>query len=337
MRYRAKAGSLIGIAEQVHALGGNFLLLLESQGLEPGALNHPDLYLPYETLAELVEAAASMCGAADFGIRLGNAQGLEVLGALGSALCLQNSVADAMRLVSLNLDFHARGISTKVSQEGSFVVTEFVLEFAHLTETRQLMAMSIGQLISFIRHLHSREAGPERVDFAFDALGCEQSYQTLCGCPVHFNQPSNRVLFPMTTMSLPVSVDAEQRQRLSHGWLQPLSPGRNAAEPILSEQVERAMAALIPTGECSLSLVAKLVGLHPRSLQKQLKSAGLNYGELLQRVRLKLAQKQLASEPMDLTRLALQLGYAELAVFSRAFRVWTGQSPSEWIQQSQNR
>jgi AraC-like DNA-binding protein len=33
---------------------------------------------------------------------------------------------------------------------------------------------------------------------------------------------------------------------------------------------------------------------------------------------------------VSLTDLALQLGYAELSIFSRNFKHWFGMSPSEW-------
>jgi len=49
-------------------------------------------------------------------------------------------------------------------------------------------------------------------------------------------------------------------------------------------------------------------------------------------VRQALACTHLAESDIDLTRLALDLGYAELAVFSRAFKEWTGLPPSRWRQ-----
>ncbi|MCG6283755.1 helix-turn-helix domain-containing protein, partial [Vibrio diabolicus] len=44
------------------------------------------------------------------------------------------------------------------------------------------------------------------------------------------------------------------------------------------------------------------------------------------------AEQRLSENIQSITDIALQLGYAETAVFSRHFRSWTGKSPSQWRQ-----
>ena len=44
--------------------------------------------------------------------------------------------------------------------------------------------------------------------------------------------------------------------------------------------------------------------------------------------------KKISNENIQsITDIALQLGYAETAVFSRHFRRWTGKSPRQWRQE----
>ena len=57
---------------------------------------------------------------------------------------------------------------------------------------------------------------------------------------------------------------------------------------------------------------------------------GTSYRELLQQVRRDLAIQHLQQRTVSVTDLALQLGYAEIAVFSRHFKRWTGLSPKAW-------
>ncbi|MDG3398634.1 helix-turn-helix domain-containing protein, partial [Vibrio parahaemolyticus] len=47
-------------------------------------------------------------------------------------------------------------------------------------------------------------------------------------------------------------------------------------------------------------------------------------------VRQDFAEQRLSENIQSITDIALQLGYAETAVFSRHFRRWAGKSPRQW-------
>ncbi|MBR9876582.1 MAG: helix-turn-helix transcriptional regulator, partial [Vibrionaceae bacterium] len=98
----------------------------------------------------------------------------------------------------------------------------------------------------------------------------------------------------------------------------------------LSDQARDMIGRLLPTGECSVEQVARALDMHPRMLQIRLKERGKNYSLLLRQVRQSLAERRLNENIQSITDIALQLGYAETAVFSRHFRQWTGKSPSQW-------
>ncbi len=51
---------------------------------------------------------------------------------------------------------------------------------------------------------------------------------------------------------------------------------------------------------------------------------------MLQDTRLGIARQHLQQQKMSITDLALNLGYADIAVFSRHFKRWTGLSPRQW-------
>src|SRR5271157_2803892 len=105
VKYLVRSGGLLGFSELVEELGQSLLALLDEVGLPPKALYDPDLYISYRKLADLLAVAAQRCRAPDFGVRLGGRQGLEVLGALGTWICLQPNVGDAVALVQRSLGF----------------------------------------------------------------------------------------------------------------------------------------------------------------------------------------------------------------------------------------
>ena len=72
--------------------------------------------------------------------------------------------------------------------------------------------------------------------------------------------------------------------------------------------------------------------VQPRVLQKRLAQQNSGYSKLLRETRQQIAEQYLANNSMSVTDLALNLGYAEVAVFSRHFKQWTGESPRQWQQ-----
>ncbi len=97
-------------------------------------------------------------------------------------------------------------------------------------------------------------------------------------------------------------------------------------------QIEGAMKILLATGECNKENTAKSVGLHPKKLQRILTEHNTSYRQLLDEVRKSEAMRLLQQKHINMTDLALRLGYAELSIFSRRFKLWFGVSPTEWQQ-----
>ncbi|MCW2270782.1 MULTISPECIES: AraC family transcriptional regulator [Pseudomonas] len=325
-----RSGSLSGFSELVRELGQEPERLLRETGLSQAVMHSPDLYIPYVAMAELLELAAVRCNAPDFGVRLGNRQGLEVLGALGSCLCIQATVGDAMQLLQRNMDFHAHGLLWEINTSASHFEIDLRFAFALEVNCDQLNALTLAVFAQGIRQLHNVDLLPLEVGLQIPRPANTQAYEDVLGGTVRYDQPINRMSYPATLLEQPVAVEQRWRNHLTLQWRtgwQRLAPNN------LARQVESAIDALLPTGECNLAMVAKLVEMHPRSLQQRLQTQNSSFAHTLKSARLRLAKHHLTSSTIDLTTLALNLGFADLTAFSRAFKQWTGMSPRKWRQQ----
>jgi len=83
-------------------------------------------------------------------------------------------------------------------------------------------------------------------------------------------------------------------------------------------------------GEPSLDEVAENIGLSSWSLQRRLKDAGINFTQLVEKVRCEMATHYLQQRQLSISEMAFLLGYSEVSAFSRAFRRWFGISPRQW-------
>ena len=92
------------------------------------------------------------------------------------------------------------------------------------------------------------------------------------------------------------------------------------------------LPAYLPDGSASIEQAARLARMSVRSLQRRLKEHGLTYSELLDELRHDLAIYLLRDRSRPVSQVSQTLGYREPAIFTRAFRRWTGQSPTSFRQ-----
>lgn len=81
-----------------------------------------------------------------------------------------------------------------------------------------------------------------------------------------------------------------------------------------------------------LAALAKEVGIAPHYLSRRVSSeTGDTLQRHLRRLRIERACEALDSGKMNVTEVALEVGYQSLSHFAKAFREETGQSPSKWL------
>jgi AraC-like DNA-binding protein len=103
------------------------------------------------------------------------------------------------------------------------------------------------------------------------------------------------------------------------------APGR----PSFAERVAAHLASSLP-GDCDAADTARALHMSARTLHRRLEQEGARFGEVLDEVRLDLARRLLTDQSLTLGEIAMRLGFADLATFSRAFKRWTGQPPGQW-------
>jgi AraC-like DNA-binding protein len=92
--------------------------------------------------------------------------------------------------------------------------------------------------------------------------------------------------------------------------------------------VENHLVSALAGGKAQAAEIANQLGMSVRSLRRQLAEEGTSFGEILDRVRQRLAHRYLEDKRISLQQAAWLLGYSEIAAFNHAFKRWTGTSPS---------
>lgn len=110
--------------------------------------------------------------------------------------------------------------------------------------------------------------------------------------------------------------------------------GQAFAEPrkaqCFKKDVEDALEPLLASGELNIDRVARELGMSRQTLYRRLKAEGVTFEEILDAKRRSLAIRFLGIHRLSVKAATYKLGFSDPAAFSRAFKRWTGVSPSRY-------
>jgi AraC-like DNA-binding protein len=166
----------------------------------------------------------------------------------------------------------------------------------------------------------AHDPGPPRV-------ACEQQF----GAPILINQSRNAVVFKSALLDQPLPGAVPDLHRKAQQIVEQQLP--NLPELRISHQIENMFRRYSELMGQGIDRIADRLNLHPRTLQRRLRDDGQVFGDIQARCRYEVAVTQLKSDLIDIETLSDQLGFSDRHSFTRAFKRWTGQAPSEFRKQ----
>ncbi|GMU62108.1 MAG: AraC family transcriptional regulator [Myxococcaceae bacterium] len=172
---------------------------------------------------------------------------------------------------------------------------------------------------------------PRHVWFSHDVPGWDvvQDLSAFFGVRPSFGVPTSGFDGPgaLVDVELPTA-DAALRGLLRDQALQALAAEVPLAALVskVRDEIRRRLGA----EALSIESIAVSLGLTARTLQRRLRDEGSTYQSVLDGVRAQAAKDWLANAHRSVTELTAKLGYSEPSALDRAFRRWTGKTPTEW-------
>jgi AraC-like DNA-binding protein len=325
-----RSGVLAGAAELIRELGADPRALADACAMDPAALALPDLPVPGVAVVQFFEAAATATGCEDFGIRLSSHQDLSVLGPLWMTMRSAQTVHDALQVLVQFFVVHTTGAlaGLQLQDDGSAFVTYATSVGA---SDRQTIELGLALLCHELRMHCGASWRPRAALFAHARPASQRGHLRCFGPNLRFEQDRNALWLDRDCLATALS----SRSLPTHAMLKKLLVSRVDGAQAVAVKVEGAMRALMPFADCSREQVARIAGLSERTLQRRLAEADTSFQDLRDRVRADIALKYLRQSSLQAAQIAEILGYAEPAVFTRAFKRQHGLTPSEARRQAE--
>lgn len=196
--------------------------------------------------------------------------------------------------------------------------------------THFFMELNMVSFYNIFMQLAGHENDLSSVDFHYPEPEWGHIYRRYFRCPVRFGQPMTRLVgapgladyeMPMANRLMAMAAEKTLFENIPTGAMR-LLPLR------LRRQLVRCYGAFP-----SLEAAATDLGMSGRTLRRKLAEEGTSYQRELDAVRQKLAEDYFRRGGVSVTELALGLGFADSSAFAKAFRRWTGHSPTEFLEQ----
>jgi AraC-like DNA-binding protein len=301
--------------------------LLSKAELSRGQLSHDPTGISFVAQNRFLELAAHETNDPLLALHVAAKMDLRDVGILFYLAASSPTVAEALE----DLVRYAATTSEAVRFEILRYSNETVLTARPVLEfdepRRQFSEFTALALIRILRGLTNRDFAPQRITFAHtrDSRFLREIHGIL-RCPVEFAQTSDSWVFPQRVVELPITSGDSRLLHILEAHAEDLLSERRTAAG-LQGLVENQLLSMLPSGRVKTAAVAQQLGMSARSFTRHLAQQGTSFGEILDRVRHRLALRYLEDRRISLQQIAWLLGYSEVGAFNHAFKRWTGTSP----------
>lgn len=304
--------------------------LLRSIGLDPKTpLDVTQMVADDAYYALLERIAVDMADGFTLPLRVGPLMRPDDYGALGlawkSAPTVRQSLERVERYCRLWTDTMAYELR---DDEGGI---EFMLH--RFGERRLGLRLSneatIASATSLIRQTSSTTFRPRAVHLKHRGPDSTAAHEQYFGCPVHFGSDRDALSISSGALENPnhLADDGISRFLLSHLDAQIEAIG---AEDPIESLVRRAVSQSLSAGVPKMAEIAQRLAMSERTLQRRLGERDLSYKALVDTTRRELAENMLRQSDYAISEIAFLTGFSEQSAFQRAFKRWTGETPTSF-------
>lgn len=303
--------------------------LLCAAGVSEADLAVDDVRLPVHALMAVLRTGAAHAHDPAFALHCGDyvpCEQVSLASPLGqSATTVLGALRQVNRYARLGIDFPTIGAGDRFRIEVNAAGAWFIDLRPHDTwpEITELVFARIARGTaraagrSVLRAVHVRHAAPAHRD----------AYSDVFTVPIVFGSTRNALLLDPAFLETSLTPAPAHVTRIlateADTRLRTLD-----AQRTVRGRVELVLRPRLASADVGVERVASALAMSRRTLHRKLKAEGVTFETTLDELRRSVALERLHSGGVTVREAAALVGFSDPAAFSRAFKRWTGESPS---------
>jgi len=313
------------ICRALEAAGCDVPSLLKQAGFDPEILNEPTGRCPFEQGVALWRCAISATGDPAFGLKVASHIKHTSFHALSYGLSASSTLKEAFERMRRYCHVVSDAVEYQLLRRGSeYHLIIHAAEGVPIESVDAAVGGNLRMCRSFVGHHYS----PLRIELRRPTPSRVDEFQAILRAPLYFGCPQNRLVFDVESMER--VLDGANPELARHNDAIALQYLARIERGNIQARVREVLMRRLECGEPSQEEVAALLSMSSRTLQRRLGESGSTYKEILDQTRHALALSYLGVPENSLSDVTYLLGFSACSSFTRAFRRWTGLSPSAW-------
>jgi AraC-like DNA-binding protein len=302
--------------------------LFRAAGIDPKIIHDPRAHIDRPKGDRLIRALAAQIPDPAFGLQAAQCWHPSNLGALGYAWLSSSTLRTALKRLARYWRIVTADVAVRLdeSPDGiAFVHLPPALD-ATIDAIRGDIVMAI--LCAMCRTNFGAALSPRRVALRRAAPADTGPYEAFFGCPVSFGADANRLRIGVAEADQPLPTGNRDLAAM-HDRVLVEQLARLDKKDVMA-RFRASLLERMTSGDLSEDNLARDLHMSRRSLQRRLAEADATYQSLVDETRRDMALRYLEDSGKSATDIAFLLGYSQQSAFTRAFRRWTGKSPSQY-------
>lgn len=323
------AAAATGLSDFISSNGGDVDRIFGVSGINPELLANPTLSLDLVNYCRVMEEAARYSGVDNFGLYYGKQFQPQSLGLIGYIGLSSPTLTEALHNMATDFQWHQRHTLTQMVDIGDCWRLDYQVRHGAILYRRQDAELTLGMFLNVIRYALGKNWAPRAVHFEHPRPEQWHEHSKVFDAPVWFEQPYNSLIIPKADLASCVMPESDTALLMVlRQTIRQLN--RTSEHQDFIDQARTQICLQMMHGEPCLEDVANKMGLSTWSLQRSLRTEGISFSALVDKLRCEMATSYMQQNQLSISEMALLLGYSEVSAFSRAFRRWFNISPRQW-------
>jgi AraC-like DNA-binding protein len=300
--------------------------LLKKANLTLAQIKDPAQRLRARDQIGFMNLAATALGDSLFGFHLAQPVDLREFGFLYYVSASSGTLGEALQQLARYTSSVNESVSLKVLDGAPVGVRlHYVGVSRHLD--RHQMEFVVTLLVRLCRQLTGLNLVPTNVRLVHRRDDKVPELTKFFGRKVEFGAAVDEVSFASNLRSAPVVSADHHLNKLLIRYREESIYRRPNYRGSFRSEVENAIVLLLPHGKAQVSEIARRLGVSQRTLARRLSAEGLTFSDVLEALKVDLAERYLADRNLTISQIAWLLGYQEVSSLTHAFKRWTGKTP----------
>ena len=266
----------------------------------------------------------------ELGLVIGRQVNVLTLGSVGVAAASAPTLRDGLQTIESFSRLHAAQIAVEIRSnlQGANVLMHFVQDLGEVArfhaESGALLLQAYAEMVS------GEKIGDAEFRMHFDSPPYAEKYSGLFHSPVSFGWPTSSIELPKHWLDRPSPYYQQEAWQQSQLSLDTRLREYGSKSGHGFSGYVRSFLRASPLPLPHLAFIAQRLNVSARTLNRRLKDEDNSFRELRNSVLCEWAKRYLSESDISVDAIATALGYDDSSNFRRAYKSWTGNSPSSY-------